>query len=95
MWFRKKKHKVQNNIDININVVDDEEKVYMWTAMLENSCPTCKFLNGKTFTAEQKDQLPFQPGEVHEGCDCCWVIMSGEGTPKATGVKLSDIPKPQ
>lgn len=49
-----------------------DDTIYMWSALMEDTCPICKELDGKHFTREEKDKLPYQPGRVHKGCNCIW-----------------------
>ncbi len=62
-----------------------EESVYMWSALLENTCKTCDALDETVVTYKQMLNSKFQPGQVHLNCRCIWVKISGEGKPKATG----------
>lgn len=60
---------------------EDEDAVYMWSALLENTCAICSGLDGRVFSRKQMEKSDYQPGEVHLNCNCIWVRMTGEGKP--------------
>lgn len=65
---------------------EDDDAVYMWSALLENSCSVCEALDGTVLSAEEKEESDYQPGDVHLNCHCIWVRMSGNKKPEAEGL---------
>lgn len=70
----------------------EDEAVYMWSALLENSCAVCQVLDGRVFSREQMLDSVYQPGTVHLNCRCIWVRVTGD-KPKVQGLpaKLADL----
>lgn len=79
----------------------EEEAVYMWSALLENTCAVCEKLDGSVFSREELEKSPYQPGKVHRGDKCIVVRVTGKNKPKVTGLPegidkishISDTPK--
>lgn len=63
-----------------------ESAVYMWSALLENSCDLCSSLDGSILTRKQLDESKYQPGKVHRKCRCITVRITGEKKPTPTGL---------
>ena len=87
----KKSTKPKTKVEVDIEV--DDDAVYMWSSLDENSCKFCKAMSGKVFTAEQVKQLKKQPGSACEHCNCIWARMSGEGKPKPDYISLHPLIK--
>lgn len=64
---------------------EKEEAVYMWSALMENTCAECESLDGSVFSSEEKNTSEYQPGEMHHHCHCLWVRITGDKKPKPTG----------
>ncbi len=63
----------------------EEEAVYMWSSLLENSCDICRELDGSVLSKKEWRKSKYQPGKVHRKCVCIWVRVTGENKPAVTG----------
>lgn len=80
-----------------------QEAVYMWSALLENSCDLCRKLDGSVLSSQEKAKSKYQPGKLHLGDRCIWVRVTGKNKPKITGLPddieeidhLTNTPKAQ
>lgn len=91
--FSKLKKPTKPKTKVEVEMELDDDAVYGWSALLEDSCDFCKAMDGKIFTAEQVKQLKKQPGSACEHCNCIWVKMTGEGKPKPDYISLHPLIK--
>jgi SPP1 gp7 family putative phage head morphogenesis protein len=60
----------------------DEIQGFQFSALLENSCPLCEELDGKTFKIDDPDSTEYQP-PLHPNCNCILVpILMDEDAPE-------------
>ena len=79
-------HGMNDGISDAYAVFDEKrEAVYMWSALMENTCAECESLDGSVFSAEDMQTSEYQPGEMHHHCRCRWVSITGDKKPKPTG----------
>lgn len=63
----------------------DELQGLQFSAMMENSCPLCESLDGKTFKIDDPNDMELDP-PLHPQCECILVpILLEEETPEWTG----------
>lgn len=62
-----------------------QDAVYMWSALLENTCDLCRNLDGSVVSKKDMPKARYQAGKVHRKCMCIWVRVTGENKPAVTG----------
>lgn len=91
--FPKPKKSTATRTKVEIDMEVDDDAVYMWSALMDNSCKLCKALDGKVFTAEQVKELKKQPGSACEHCNCTWVKLTGPDKPKPDYKSINPLVK--